>query len=90
MRSWWVPETGWAVHTPAKHIFPGAPTALVKNMLEMECGKTPQQEHQATLGPTNRHHPCWARDVRSVLSGPDLMTVGVHVGTSWDGGPGCG
>ena len=47
---WWVPETGWAVLTPAKHILPGAPTAPVKNTMEIGQGKTPQQEHQATLG----------------------------------------
>lgn len=31
-----MPERGWAVLTPAKHILLGAPTALVKNMMEME------------------------------------------------------
>lgn len=45
-----MPERGWAVHTPAKHILSGAPTALVKNMMEMEMWQDTQQEHQATLG----------------------------------------
>lgn len=31
-----MPERGWAVLTPAKHILSGAPTALVKSMMEME------------------------------------------------------
>ena len=73
-----MPETGWAGLTPAEHIFPGAPTALVKNTMEMGHGETPWQEQQATLGPANRHHPCGARDACSGLSGPDLMTVGVQ------------
>lgn len=30
-----MPETGWAVLTPAKHILSFAPTTLVKNMMAM-------------------------------------------------------
>lgn len=73
-----MPETGWAGLTPAKHIFPSVPSALVKNTMEMGHSKTPRQEHQAILGPTHWHHSCGARDVHSGLSGPDLMTVGAH------------
>lgn len=72
-------ESGWAVLAPATHIFPSAPTALVKNMMKMGRDATPQQEHQATLEPTNRHHPCGASDVRSGPSGPGLLTVGVRL-----------
>lgn len=30
-----MPGTGWTVLTAAEHILPGAPTALVKSLMEM-------------------------------------------------------
>ena len=80
-KSWWVPETDWAVLTPAKHILPSAPTALVKNMIgNGDVARHPSRNIRPPSGPANRHQPCGARDVSSVLSGPDLMTVGVPAG----------
>lgn len=88
-----MPETGWAVFTPAKHARPGAPTALVKNMIgNGDTARHPSRNIRPPSGLANRRHPCGVRDDSSVLSGPDLMTVGVPAGGGvlWEKRSGCG
>ena len=55
-----------------------------------DVARHPSRNIRPPSGPANRRHPCGARDVSSVLSGPNLMTVGVPAGACGKGGPGCG
>lgn len=76
--------------TLAKHILPGVPRTLVKNMMEIGMWQDTSAGTSGHPWGPHRHHPRGAKDGSVVPSGPDLMTVGVPAG-AWAGGdPGCG